>query len=140
VSMATSNEPWQPLLDRLVQLQSAWPGSAWGWDARFKCVSSSFSKEIAARARAAMADVLTHEWSSDSIGTAPDEVRTLSARYGGVRASQFLFTADPVAGMLLYGLWWPWGDDATISLRVGVANSDRPTELFPQVRAVFNIV
>ncbi len=41
--------------------------------------------------------------------------------------------------MHLFGLWWPWGDGATISLRVGVANCDRPTELYPQIRALFKI-
>src|SRR4051794_26296844 len=106
--MASSPEVWQPLLDRLTKLRAAWPGSGWGWDARFKCVASSFGKEIDARVRAALSGVLTTEWSSTSINSAPEEVRALSTRYGGVRSGQFIFTGEPVAGMLLYGLWWPW--------------------------------
>jgi hypothetical protein len=87
-----------------------------------------------------MAGVLDGEWSPDNINQAPDEIRTLAARFGGVRPGQLLFTGEVVGGrMHLFALWWPWGDGATISLRVGVANCDRPTELYPQVRALFKI-
>jgi hypothetical protein len=135
-----TEEAWQPLLDGLERLREAWPGTGWSWDPRFKCVTSSFGKEIADRARAAMAGVLDGEWSPDSINQAADEIRTLAARFGGVRQGQLLFTGEVVGGrMHLFALWWPWGDGATISLRVGVANCDRPTELFPKVRALFNI-
>jgi hypothetical protein len=137
--MVTSAEPWQPLLDDLEKLRSEWPGGGWGWDPRFKCVASSFGKEIAERARAAMKGVLEREWSGATLGDAPPEVRALAGKYGGVRAGQLLFSGRVVEGMHLYGLWWPWGDGATVSLRVGVANCQRPTEAYPQVRAVFKI-
>ena len=139
MSMSTDPEPWQPLLDGLTKLRGAWPGGAGGWDPRFKCVSSSFGNEIARRARDAMVGVLGTEWSVATIPGASEAVRALAGRYGGVRSGQFLFTGDVVAGMHLFGLWWPWGDGATVSLRVGVANCDRPTELYPLVRALFKI-
>jgi hypothetical protein len=137
--MANSPESWQPMLDRLMKLRSAWPGNAWAWDARFKCVAASFGKEIDARVREAMVGALPNEWSSATIDSASDDIRALSSRYGGVRTGQLVFTGESGDRSLLYGLWWPWGDGSTISLRVGVANCDRPTELFPLVRAVFNI-
>ncbi len=138
--MSSPSEAWQPLLDGLGRLRAAWPGGAWSWDPRFKCVSSSFGKELTDQAREAMVGVLDGEWSSDSINQAPDEIRTLAARFGGIRPGQLLFTG--AAGgerMHLFALWWPWGDGATVSLRVGVANCDRPTELYPQIRALFKI-
>jgi len=52
--MSSPSEAWQPLLDGLSQLRVAWPGGAWSWDPRFKCVNSSFGKDIAERARQAM--------------------------------------------------------------------------------------
>jgi len=138
--MSSPTEAWQPLLDGLDRLREAWPWSSWSWDPRFKCVTSSFGKEIVERARAAMAGVLDGEWSTDSINQAPDEIRTLAARFGGVRPGQLLFTGEMVGGrMHLFALWWPWGDGATVSLRVGVANCDRPTELYPQIRALYKI-
>ncbi len=138
--MSSPSEAWQPLLDGLDQLRGVWPGGGWSWDPRFKCVTSSFGKDIAERARQAMTGVLDAEWSAATINQAPDEIRTLSARFGGVRQGQLLFTGDAVGGpMHLFALWWPWGDGATISLRVGVANCDRPTELYPQIRALYKI-
>jgi hypothetical protein len=137
--MANSPEPWQPLLDSLERLRSQWPGGGWAWDARFKCVASSFDKEIAERARAAMAGVLDSEWTATSISGSPPDVRALAGRYGGIRTGQMMFTGAAADGMYLFGLWWPWGDGATISLRVGVANCHRPTDVYPTVRAVFRI-
>ena len=117
--MASPTEAWQPLLDGLERLREAWPGTGWSWDPRFKCVTSSFGKEIADRARAAMVGVLDGEWSPVSINQAPDEIRTLAARFGGVRTGQLLFTGELVGGpMHLFALWWPWGDGKTISIRV----------------------
>jgi hypothetical protein len=138
--MPTSPEPWQPLLDLLANLRGAWPGAGWGWDPRFKCVASSFGKELAPRVREALSGVELKEWSSATIASAPNDVRALCDRHGGVRTGQFFFSGDAVVGMRIFALWWPWGDDATVSLRVGIANSDRPSELFPQVRALFGIV
>jgi hypothetical protein len=138
--MSSDSDVWQPLLDGLNKLRAAWPGGGWAWDPRFKCVTSSFGKEIEQRAREAMAGVLDSEWSGSTFKNAPDPIRTLGARFGGVRDGQFLFNGEPlVAAMHLFGLWWPWGDGATVSLRVGVANCDRPTELYPLIRALFNI-
>ena len=137
--MASDPEVWQPLLDGLEQLRVAWPGGGWSWDPRFKCVTSSFGKEIAPRARDAMAGTLASEWTATNLQDAPEGVKALAAKFGGVREGQFLFTGTAAGAMHLFGLWWPWGDGATVSLRVGVANCDRPTELYPLVRAVFKI-
>ena|SRR5437762_10047349 len=138
--MSTPPEPWQPLLDSLVELKSGWPGVGWSWDNRFRCVSSSFDKKISARVLGVTTEMLGTQWTDANLAAAPADVRALAERYGGVRAGQMLLTGDLVAGgMRLYGLWWPWGDGATVSLRVGIANCDRPTELLPQLRALFGI-
>ena len=43
-----------------------------------------------------------------------------------------------VAGVLAYGLWWPWGDGVTISLRIGldIGVMDEP---YPRFREVFGV-
>ena len=35
--------------------------------------------------------------------------------------------------MLPFAMWWPWGDNSKISVRLSIANSDRPKELYPLV-------
>jgi hypothetical protein len=137
--MSTSIEPWQPLLDTLATLPPGWPGSPWSWDGRFKCVTSSFNKAIGDRVRAATVEALPGEWTAATIDSAADPIRALANRFGGLREGQLFLAGESVAGMRLFALWWPWGDGSTISVRIGIANSDRPTELYPLVRALFGI-
>jgi hypothetical protein len=138
--MSTSGEPWQPILDRLSQLRDAWPAQGWSWDHRFKCATSSLGTDAALKAKAILLGVVPTEWDARSFARAPDLVRGLAERCGEIRSGQALLTAEPLEGMLLFAMWWPWGDGATISIRIGVAECDRPKELYPLIRSVFGIV
>ena len=137
--MSTSAEPWQPILDTLAKLRADWPAPDWTWDPRFKCVTSSVAAVLEPRIRTALVAATPSEWSPTSFATAPDSVRALAERCGDLRPGQLLMTGDLVAGMLVFAMWWPWGDGSTISVRLGVANCDRPKELYPLVRALFGI-
>jgi len=137
--MATSAEPWQPILDALTNLQAVWPVSGWSWDQRFKCATSSVPTDAALGVRSLLGAVVPSEWTAQTFATAPDEVRGLAQRCGDLRPGQILFTGPPVAGMLVFAMWWPWGDGSQVSVRIGVANCDRPKELYPAIRSVFGI-
>jgi hypothetical protein len=137
--MSTSGEPWQPILDRLSQLRDAWPARAWSWDHRFKCATSSLAGEPALAAKAVLLGAVPAQWDAGSFARAPEQVRALAERCGEIRAGQALLTADPVAGMTLFAMWWPWGDGSTISIRIGVADCDRSKELYPLMRSLFGI-
>lgn len=132
-------EPWQPLLDAMDRLRQSWPGGDWSWDHRIKCVTSTIEAAEEPRARQAVLACLPQVWAADSLASAPDAVRALAEAKGGLRPGQLLFCGPPAEGMIAYGLWWPWGDRSRISGRFGVANSDRPKELFPLIRALFGI-
>jgi hypothetical protein len=138
--MSTSVEPWQPILDVLGGLRAAWPVADWTWDPRFKCVTSSFAASFIPAAREVLTGTVPTEWTAATVVSAPDDVRALSDRYGGLRPGQLLFTGEKVAGMNLFALWWPWGDGSMLSIRIGIANAQRPTELYPLVRSLFGIV
>ena len=137
--MSTSVEPWQPILDTLEQLRSAWPATEWTWDPRFKVVTSSLTAAAAAAARGTLTAAVPSEWTPVTFAKAPAEVRALEARCGDLRAGQLLMTASPVEGMILFGMWWPWGDGSQVSVRLGVANCERTKELYPLIRAAFGI-
>jgi hypothetical protein len=137
--MSTPAEPWQPILDALTRLRSAWPAPDWTWDPRFKCLTSSLSADDMRGLRGVLSAAVPSEWTPESFGTAPAEVRALAERCGDLRPGQLLLTADPVSGMILFAMWWPWGDGAKISVRLGVANCDRSKELYPLMRALFGI-
>ncbi len=135
--MSTSVEPWQPILDKMVKAQAGYPGPAWTWDGRLKCVSSTFPSEMIASVRQAFAELFPHEWTVESFASAPEPARV---RCGNLRAGQLLLTGDEVATLVPFAMWWPWGDGKMVSLRVGVANSERTKELYPLVRASFGIM
>jgi len=56
-------------------------------------------------------------------------VREVVEQTGGLRADQFILCSEPTLVGFAYGLWWPWGDDTTISLRIGLAGRALQSEI-----------
>src|SRR5690349_9527550 len=101
---------WQPTLDKFAKLKASWPARAWSWDSRLICVTSSFSVEFEARARAAALAALPLEFSAATLAKAPSDLRRVAERSGGLRMGQALLTTRDVSSLVVFGLWWPWGD------------------------------
>lgn len=104
----------------LAELRKNWIKGGWSWDHRFNCLASSFSVEQDAEARAVAMRYLPHEYTTKTIGTAPPPIREVAEGTGGVRVDQRLYCATPQGRIVAFGLWWPWGDETTISLRIGL--------------------
>jgi len=132
MSMSRWNDAWQTLSDGPPRLKAGWPTRGWSWDSRLGCVTSSFTTEQEPKARSAAREILVNEWTSTTIARAPQNVRDIAERSGGVRAGQLVFSAGPYSGLTAFGLWWPWGDGETVSLRIGLCDVDPARE--PQVR------
>lgn len=132
-------EPWQPLLDLLAQLRDAWGSMPWDWDDRMKCATATIATSAAPQIRTATEALLPEMWTATTLASAPEAVRELAEKKGGLRNGQLLFCAHGEGGMIAFGLWWPWGDGSRISGRFGIANSGRPKELFPLIRILFAI-
>jgi|SRR5690606_34201016 len=109
------------LFAQLAQLKSHWPKGGWSWDYRFSTVASSFHVDLTTEAESVVLRYLTSEWDYRSIANAPSVVREIVEGAGGVRTDQRVFATPQNGRLLAYGLWWPWGDEITISLRVGLA-------------------
>jgi hypothetical protein len=108
------------LLETLVQLRRNWSKGGWSWDNRFNCLASSFNVELDADARAVVLRFLPHEYNSKSISNAPPQVREVAESTGGVRVDQRLYSSELGGRLFAFGLWWPWGDETTISMRIGL--------------------
>jgi hypothetical protein len=108
------------LFEKLGQFRKNWIKGGWSWDSRFSCVASSFNHELEAEARAVVLAYLPHEWNPKTVGSAPQSARDIAETTGGVRTDQRLYTMDQTGRLVAYGLWWPWGDEITISLRIGL--------------------
>jgi hypothetical protein len=137
--MANPNEAWDAIFAALERLRAQWPATDWSYDRRLKCVASSIPLAREADARAAMAEVLPRSFSVDTVGGASDGVRALIEKCGGLRATQLLFWGGGDDAPGAFGLWWPWGDGTTVSLRIGLHDVDIPKERYPRLRDVFGI-
>jgi hypothetical protein len=137
--MTTADDVWEPLFTALEQLRNRWPENNWTYDRRLKCVASSFPVGREADARAAMADVLSTFFTPETLGGAPAGVQTLAESCGGLRAAQLLFWGGGPDAPGVFGLWWPWGDGSTVSLRIGLHDVDLPKQRYPRLRDVFGI-
>ena len=66
-------------------------------------------------------------------------MRALAETCGGLRASQELLWGGGGEGAGAFGLWWPWGDGTTVTLRIGLHDIDQPKVRYPRLRDVFGI-
>jgi hypothetical protein len=126
-------------LNALRDLRAAWPARGWSWDTRLNCVTSSFNVENEAKARGAVLGVLSTEWSAVTIQSAPPALRDLADRSGGLRSGQMIFASPPAGSGFAYGLWWPWGDSITTSLRIGLGGSGVREDTLRRLRDVFGV-
>jgi hypothetical protein len=132
-------DSWQPLVDRLGLLAASWPCPPWSWDGRLSSVYAEFSSKRETEVLESVQHAFPNSWTPASLDTAPDALRALVARTGGLRSKQRLLGGDEVLAPNLFGLWWPWSGGSKVTLRIGIAGHDANTEPMPRVRALFGV-
>ncbi len=130
---------WKPLFDRFAALKATWPARAWSWDSRLMCVTSSFAVEVESKARAAALEALPLEYTAATLARAGSDLRRVAERTGGLRMGQLLLTTRHPTPIIVFGLWWPWGDGMTTSFRVGVDGLDWDDDPNPAIREMFEV-
>jgi hypothetical protein len=123
--------------DALAELARSWPGHGWTWDGRFGTVASTFGPAVHKQARAALALALPSQWTSETLDRAPEPLRKICSATGGLRATQLLFGGPSFGGVTPYGLWWPWSDGQTLTLRLGFDGAD--AAMLAKLRAQFGV-
>ncbi len=118
------------LFRQLPAFQSVWPAGGWSWDNRSGCLASTISLGMAPQGWSAAKDLFPNIWDARSIATAPANVAKIASDTGGVRSGQFLLSTESVDGLLIFGLWWPWGEEGSnISMRIGLASNPSHDEI-----------
>ncbi len=96
---------------------------SWKWDSQFETVLAEFKVDNKDSVHAILERYLNTVWdSTNMVDNAPDSVRMAISRFGGLRQGQLLFTSDSQQDAFIYGVWWPWGDGETISIRIAPAD------------------
>jgi len=105
----------------LEQFRKVWLKQGWSWDYRFSTIASSFHDDQTAEAEQAISGTFTELFDHRTLGNAPEHIQDVAEAVGGVRADQRVYTMKTNGRLVPYALWWPWGDEITVSLRVGLA-------------------
>ena len=102
----------------------------WESDDRFGAALTTFKGAQEADVRAVLGQHLPAHHDVTTIADAPELAAQIARAFGGLRAGQELFFSDDSEAPMLVGAWWPWGNGATISLRVklvvlGLSSEDK---------------
>ena len=89
----------------------------WEWDDRFGGILATFEASDKDRVSGIISSQLTQVWDGTNINQAPTSVSGALKNYGGLQSGQLLFNSDVTQDVVLLGLWWPWGNGTTISIR-----------------------
>jgi hypothetical protein len=121
----------QAILEAFGNFRASWPRRGWTFDNRFECVASTFGADFAPQAKGLIISVLPQVWTDVTLVTATPVIAQIAERTGGLRSGQYIFGATPSGRVTAYGLWWPWEEGRTISLRIGLegASSDDVNDL-----------
>ncbi len=106
---------------QLERLRQVWPKKGWSWDYRFSCVASSFHVDLTRDCEKALLSIFPDVFDHRSMDRAPEHITEMTESVGGVRSDQRIYTMRGSGRLIPYAMWWPWGDEITISLRVGLA-------------------
>lgn len=100
-------------------LADAFPDSLiWEWDHRFGGVLAAFESEDKDRVSAVITAQFPQAWDGVSVNDATEDVSSAMERFGGLHPGQRLYVADLNENTMLFGLWWPWSNGTTISIRL----------------------
>lgn len=108
------------MFQTLERFRQAWPKQGWSWDYRFNTIASSFHVDLTGEAEESIRIAFPEAYDHRSITRAAEHVQEVADSVGGIRSDQRIYCGPLVGRLVAYALWWPWGDEITISLRVGL--------------------
>ena len=94
--------------------------SAWRWDDSFKTALVAFEKTDADLVLFPLIKEFDQQWDFSSLQDATGPFFEYFQSAFGMIPGQRVFTTQCEGSATLFAVWWPWGDDINISLRVGL--------------------
>lgn len=123
------SNPHQPLFDAISRFRASWFRRGWSYDRRFESIACSFNSESAEQARTLLRPLLPYSWTNRTLAGAPPVFVAIAERTGGIRSAQMILGGDRVGHLTPYGLWWPWEEGQTVSLRIGIEGGS-PSDMY----------
>jgi len=94
----------------------------WEKDDRFDAYLVVIGKNDSESVMGRLSGIFASRWDSSTLGNASKPEIKLAKEFGGIKNEQILFTSLN-GNAVFFGVWWPWGDNSRISLRVGAAKA-----------------
>ncbi len=96
----------------------------WEMDGRFSTPFVQLDINDTKPVQESVSGIFDNQWDSSSIGKASPLEKNLAKSFFGIQKGQLLFTTQD-DDILLFGAWWPWGDDSKVSLRIGYFSKEK---------------
>jgi len=94
----------------------------WRWDREFNLALTVIDRQDEIMVELPLTLEFPHKWDFSTIDAADAPLRDFFQAGFGIVPGQKVYTSHPVAGVILYAAWWPWGDDERISIRLGLVS------------------
>jgi hypothetical protein len=112
------------------------PHCSWCWDEVFGTALVVFDRSDMDLVYIPMTLEFDAQWDMASIDKAPPHFSNYFNRVFGIMPGQKIFTTADSSGLILFAVWWPWGDGAKISLRVGLFSPAEDRVVRHQIKAL----
>ena len=96
----------------------------WQWDEPLHVALVSVEEVHAGAVLTALSAAFEQEWDAFTVSRASPSIRSFFTASFGLLPGQKAFTADNGSGLILFALWWAWGDGTKASLRIGIFSPD----------------
>jgi hypothetical protein len=90
----------------------------WEFDSRFVAAAVVFKADYAEDIKEKLASIYEETFDYKSIKKAQKDIKKLAKMFFGVNKGQLLMISR-VDDIILFGAWWPWGNEESITLRIG---------------------
>lgn len=137
--MESGGSTTDKMFQKLEQFRQVWIKQGWSWDYRVNCVASSFHVDLTKEAETALGHIFNEIYDHRSLSRSPEYIQEVAEVVGGIRADQRIYTLRTGGRLSPFGLWWPWGDETTISLRIGLAGYSSEKD-FERLQREFNSI
>lgn len=94
---------------------------SWEWDDRFDVPMLVFPRDAEAEVLNLLSQHFLHQWTCQEIKSASPAVRRVLDNIFGLQEDQKIYATDASKEIFLVGLWWPWKNGLTFSLRISLA-------------------
>lgn len=90
------------------------------WDEDFQVIRIVFGKKEDKPLLRTLVNKFPHQWDFTTIDNATEFIDRFISSIFGIIPGQILFASGETTDPMLFAVWWPWGDEDYISLRIGI--------------------